>query len=157
MRTIIIYHRSRKSQVTYSHIIHLYRFTRSLRSGTSPSLYKAGKPIFCSLRSPSATPRRVFHTLCSGSIHTPTRHSPRLVIMCPNPSRRLFPAVSFRSFFIIRRIDEYELPSDEQLHLQAVDKIICSNRCMYNKHCNGFCIASPKWHESMRAVLFNTK
>ena len=47
----------------------------------------------------AAAPLRVFHSPCSGSGHTPARHSPRLVIVCPDPSRRLFPAVSFRSFY----------------------------------------------------------
>ena len=57
----------------------------------------------------------------------------------------------------IRRIDEYELPSDDHLRLQAVDEIICSDLCMYNKHCNGFCIANQEWRESMRNTLLNAK
>lgn len=57
----------------------------------------------------------------------------------------------------IRRIDEYELPSNDQLRLQAVDEIICSDLCMYNKHCNGFCIANQEWRESIRSTLLNAK
>lgn len=57
----------------------------------------------------------------------------------------------------IRRIDEYELPSDDQLRLQAADEIICSDLCMYNKHCNGFCIANQEWLESMRSIILSTK
>ena len=57
----------------------------------------------------------------------------------------------------IRRIGEYELPSDDQLCLQAADEIICSDLCMYNKHCNGFCIANQEWLESMRSTILNAK
>ena len=58
----------------------------------------------------------------------------------------------------IRRIGEYELPSDDQLRLQAADEIICSDLCMYNEHCNGdVCIANPAWRESMRSVILSAK
>lgn len=54
----------------------------------------------------------------------------------------------------IHRIDEYELPSDDQLRLQTIDEIICNGLCMYNKHCNGVvCIANEEWREAMRAVF----
>lgn len=53
----------------------------------------------------------------------------------------------------IRKIEEYELPSDDQLRLQAVDELICSNLCMFMDHCNGFCIANEEWRETMRKVL----
>lgn len=53
----------------------------------------------------------------------------------------------------IRKIEEYELPSDDQLRLQAVDELICSNLCMFMDHCNGFCIANKEWRETMRKVL----
>lgn len=53
----------------------------------------------------------------------------------------------------VRKIEEYELPSDDQLRLQAVDEIICSDLCMYKDQCNGFCIANEEWRETMRRVL----
>ena len=55
----------------------------------------------------------------------------------------------------ICRISEYELPSDDQLQLQAVDEIICNDLCMFKDHCDGsICIANEEWRESMRAVFF---
>ena len=53
----------------------------------------------------------------------------------------------------IQKIEEYELPSDAQLLLQAVDEIICNDLCMFKEHCNGFCIANEEWRETMRKVL----
>lgn len=53
----------------------------------------------------------------------------------------------------VRKIEEYELPSDDQLRLQEVDEIICSDLCMFKDHCNGFCIANEEWRETMRRVL----
>ena len=57
----------------------------------------------------------------------------------------------------IRRISEYELPSDEQLRLQAVDEFICSDLCMYSEQCYGYCIANQDWLNSMRASLLSAK
>ena len=54
----------------------------------------------------------------------------------------------------IHRIEEYELPSDDQLRLQAIDEIICNDLCMYKDHCEGsICIANQEWCESMRTIL----
>lgn len=54
----------------------------------------------------------------------------------------------------IRKIGDYDLPSDEQLQLQAADDIICGGLCMYSEHCNKCtCIANPEWREMMRDVL----
>ena len=53
----------------------------------------------------------------------------------------------------IRRIDAYELPSDEDLRLQSVNEIICSDLCMYREQCNGFCIANQEWRDSLRSAL----
>ncbi len=53
----------------------------------------------------------------------------------------------------IRKIEGYELPSDAQLRLHAVDEIICNDLCMLKDHCNGFCIANSEWLDTMRKVL----
>lgn len=53
----------------------------------------------------------------------------------------------------ITQISDYELPSDDELHMQSIDRIICEV-CMYNEHCyNGICIAEEWWDE-MRRNLF---
>lgn len=53
----------------------------------------------------------------------------------------------------VRQIEPYRLPSDEQLHLQTVDELICNELCMFRDHCNGICIANQKWRENMRKML----
>ena len=53
----------------------------------------------------------------------------------------------------ITQISDYELPSDDELHMQSIDRIICEV-CMYNEHCyNGICIAE-EWRGEMRGNLF---
>lgn len=52
----------------------------------------------------------------------------------------------------ISKIDSYELPSNEELTLQAIDQIICEV-CLFREHCNGFCIANPEWRAGMRQQL----
>lgn len=40
----------------------------------------------------------------------------------------------------IKRIEPYELPSDKELFLQKISRIVCDN-CYLNEHCNKiFCI-----------------
>lgn len=53
----------------------------------------------------------------------------------------------------IRQIESYDLPSDEQLRLQAVDEIICNDLCMFRDHCYASCIANQEWREGMRKML----
>lgn len=54
----------------------------------------------------------------------------------------------------IRKIGEYDLPSAEELQLQAVDDIICGELCLFTEHCDRFfCIANPEWREMMRNAL----
>lgn len=44
----------------------------------------------------------------------------------------------------ITQISDYELLSDDELHMQSIDRIICEV-CMYNERCyNGICSASEK-------------
>lgn len=55
----------------------------------------------------------------------------------------------------ISKIEEYELPSDDDMIMQAVDQIICEV-CMFNEHCYmGNCIANKEWRENMRKMLFD--
>lgn len=56
----------------------------------------------------------------------------------------------------ISKIDSYELPSNEELTLQAIDQIICEV-CLVKEHCNGFCIANQEWREGMRQQLLAIK
>lgn len=53
----------------------------------------------------------------------------------------------------IRKAEEYEVPSDEQLRIQAAEQIVCMDLCMFRDHCNGFCIANQEWKESMLNLL----
>ena len=53
----------------------------------------------------------------------------------------------------IRKVREYEVPSDEQLRIQAAEQILCMDLCMFRNHCDGFCIANQEWKESMLNLL----
>lgn len=55
----------------------------------------------------------------------------------------------------ISKIEAYELPSDDDMIVQAVDQMICEV-CMFNGHCYmGNCIANNEWREEMRKILFD--
>ena len=54
----------------------------------------------------------------------------------------------------ISKIEDYELPSDDDMIRQSVDQLICEV-CMFNEHCYmGMCIASKEWREEMRQTMF---
>ena len=53
----------------------------------------------------------------------------------------------------IRKVGEYEVPSDEQLRIQAAEQILCMDLCMFRDHCDGFCITNQEWKESMLNLL----
>lgn len=54
----------------------------------------------------------------------------------------------------VEKIDSYKLPTDDDLLLQSIDRLICEV-CMYADHCYGDpCLASPEWREDMRSALF---
>lgn len=54
----------------------------------------------------------------------------------------------------IECISDYELPSQEQLRLQAIEKLICE-ACLFKEHCYGLCIANQEWVEQMRQQLLS--
>lgn len=58
-----------------------------------------------------------------------------------------------REPYDIKKIESYELPSDDDMLMQAVDQMICEV-CMFNEHCYmGMCIANEEWREGMRKTL----
>ena len=60
-----------------------------------------------------------------------------------------------RKPYNIKKIGPYELPSVDDMLMQAVDQMVCEV-CMYNEHCYmGRCIANEEWREEMRKTLFN--
>lgn len=57
--------------------------------------------------------------------------------------------------FYDKKMESYELPSDDDMLMQAVAQMICEV-CMFNEHCYmGMCIANEEWREGMRKTLFN--
>lgn len=55
----------------------------------------------------------------------------------------------------IKKIDAYELPSDDDLLMQEIDQIICET-CFYREHCyNVFCMRSEKEREMLRQQMFD--
>lgn len=55
----------------------------------------------------------------------------------------------------IRKVESYEIPSDDDLLMQSVDQLVCEV-CMFNEHCYmGMCIANKEWYEGMRKQLFD--
>lgn len=60
-----------------------------------------------------------------------------------------------REPYDIKKIESYELPSDDDMLMQAIDQMICEV-CMFNEHCYmGMCIANEEWREGLRKTLFN--
>lgn len=60
-----------------------------------------------------------------------------------------------REPYNISKIESYELPTDDEMLMQAVDQMICEV-CMFNEHCDmGMCIANKEWREGMRKTFFN--
>lgn len=61
-----------------------------------------------------------------------------------------------RKPYDISKIEYYELPTDDDMIMQAVDRMICEV-CMFNEHCYmGMCIANKEWRDEMRRTLFAT-
>lgn len=55
----------------------------------------------------------------------------------------------------VKIIEDYELPTDDDLLKQEVDRLICENMCTFRDHCNGlFCLANEEWRNDMRAKLY---
>lgn len=60
-----------------------------------------------------------------------------------------------RKPFDITKVEVYELPSDDDMIMQAVDQMVCEV-CGFNEHCYmGMCIANEEWREGMRKTLFD--
>lgn len=52
----------------------------------------------------------------------------------------------------IKKIDPYSLPSNEELKIQSLERIVCET-CMYNEHCYGFCIMPDSRKETISMLL----
>ena len=52
----------------------------------------------------------------------------------------------------LKKIESYELPSDDDLLRQSIDAIICES-CYLNEQCSGFCIADKKWLNDLRKSM----
>lgn len=53
----------------------------------------------------------------------------------------------------IQYIPNYELPKDEDLNLQSIERMVCET-CLYSEHCyGGPCIAAPGYKEVMTVQL----
>lgn len=63
-------------------------------------------------------------------------------------------AFGIREPFNITKIEQYDLPTDDDMLMQVVDQIICET-CIYHEHCYmRMCIADEEWREEMRRKLF---
>ena len=55
----------------------------------------------------------------------------------------------------IKKIQSYEIPSDDELLMQSIGQVVCEV-CMFNEYCcMGMCIADREWRENMKQQLFN--
>ena len=60
-----------------------------------------------------------------------------------------------RKPYDIAKAAAYDLPSEDDMIMQAVDRTICEV-CTFNEHCcMGMCIANKEWQEKMRKTLFD--
>ena len=117
---------------------------------------------FCARNAPAL---RVVYSLhfsfFHGFFHTPSSNKKRCVsiyrLRCGRNRLCCAVEISFgiREPYDITQIETYELPSDDDMIMQAVDQMICEV-CMFNEHCYmGMCIANKEWREEMRKTLFN--
>ena len=54
---------------------------------------------------------------------------------------------------MVVRVDDYHVPTDEELRMQAIDQIICEI-CMFREHCSpAVCLANEDWLQEMRVTL----
>ena len=57
---------------------------------------------------------------------------------------------------LLEKIDNYSLPTEEELTKQQVEKFVCENMCMYRDHCYAtFCLQPDGWLESTIDRLMN--
>ena len=56
----------------------------------------------------------------------------------------------------IEQIEEYHIPSDDDLLKQWIDKMICDHLCMYHDHCyKDMCIANDAWRNETRQIMYS--
>ena len=55
----------------------------------------------------------------------------------------------------IKKIEKYELPSDDELMLQSIDAIICES-CFLNEQCSGMCLRNKKELQALRKDMLNS-
>lgn len=56
----------------------------------------------------------------------------------------------------IEQIEEYRIPSDDDLLKQWIDKMICDHLCMYHDHCyKDMCIANDAWRNETRQIMYS--
>lgn len=54
----------------------------------------------------------------------------------------------------IKIIEAYKIPSDDDLLMDSIDRLVCES-CMFNEHCYmGMCIANEEWRENTKKMLF---
>lgn len=55
----------------------------------------------------------------------------------------------------IKKIEEYQLPSDDELRMQAINEIVCET-CYLSEHCNRVCCLLPKGTKTEQATQMMT-
>ena len=61
---------------------------------------------------------------------------------------------ALRNPIFVEKIDSYELPTEDDLLLQSIDRLICES-CVYAEQCYGEpCLANPECRAEMRSALF---
>lgn len=56
---------------------------------------------------------------------------------------------------MVEKIDDYCLPTDDELVLQELSRLVCENMCLYYEQCNGiWCIATDEWRDEIVSALF---
>lgn len=61
---------------------------------------------------------------------------------------------ALRDPIFVEKIDSYELPTEDDLLLQSIDRLICES-CVYAEQCYGEpCLANSECREEMRSALF---
>lgn len=54
----------------------------------------------------------------------------------------------------IKKIEPYELPSDDELLMQSINSIICET-CFYGEQCSGYCLRNKNELSILRKDMMN--